>query len=66
MKEIGRFQQVNMTEGAEAYSMALFTRVLGWTSAEATAFFVGVREELVNRRLHLYAKFYYVYGQKEE
>ncbi|RMJ27592.1 Methyltransferase [Aspergillus sp. HF37] len=66
MKEIGRYQQVNMVEGMEAYSMALFTRVLGMTSEEVQVFFAGVRQELVDRSLHLYAKFYYVYGEKVE
>lgn len=66
MKEIGRYQQVNMVEGMEAYSMALFTRVLGMTSEEVRVFFAGVRQELIDRSLHLYAKFYYVYGEKVE
>lgn len=66
MKDIGRYQQVNMLESMEAYSLALFTRFLGWTTEQAQAFFVGVRQELTDRSLHVYTKFYYVYGQREE
>jgi hypothetical protein len=65
LKDIGRYQQVNMIEGMEAYSLALFTRFLGWSIQEAQAFFAGVRGELVDRSLHVYSKFYFVYGQKE-
>jgi hypothetical protein len=46
--------------------MALFTRVLGWSTDEVKDFFAGVRRELTNRSLHIYAKFYFVYGQKPE
>ncbi|RMJ28405.1 Methyltransferase [Aspergillus sp. HF37] len=66
MKDIGRYQQVNMLEGMEAYSLALFTRVLGWSVQEVHVFFAGVRQELMDRSLHVYTKYYYVYGQKEE
>lgn len=55
-----------MIECMEAYSLALFTRVLGWSHEATQAFFAGVRRELVDRSIHLYAKFYYVYGRKEE
>lgn len=55
-----------MLEGMEAYSLALFTRVLGWSTQETQAFFARVRQELVDRSLHIYVKFYYVYGQREE
>ena len=65
LKEIGRYQQVNMIEGMEAYSLALFTRVLGWTATETRVFFDGVRKELQDRSIHLYTKYYFVYGQKD-
>lgn len=55
-----------MADSMEAYSLALLTRVLGMTSDEDQTFFAGVRKELMDRSLHLYGKFYYVYGQKEE
>lgn len=66
LKELGRYQEVNMVESMEAYSLALFTRVLGMQVQEVRDFFLGVRQELVDRSLHLYGKFHFVYGQKEE
>ena len=66
MKEIGRYQQPNMVESLESYTMALFTRVLGWTPEEIYAFLPKVRKELEDRSIHLYTKFIYVYGQKDD
>ena len=66
LKEIGRYEQVNVIEGIEAYSLALFTRVLGWSNEQAQVFFAGVRKEVKDRSLHLYVKAYFVYGQKPE
>ena len=66
MKEIGRYHQLNMQESVESYTMALFTRVVGWTSEEVRVFLTKVRKEMEDRSLHLYTKFVYVYGQKDE
>lgn len=66
MKELGRYQQVNMLESFEAWSMALLTRVLGWSTEEVQALLGGARKESVDRSLHLYVKYYWVYGQKPE
>jgi hypothetical protein len=66
MKDLGRYNQVNVLEGLEAYTLASLTRVLGWDMQEVEVFFAGVRRELVDRSLHTYVKFYFVYGQKEE
>lgn len=66
MKDLGRYHQVNMLESIESYSLALFTRVLGWSNEELQVFLTGVRQELKDRRLHLYANFHFVYGQKED
>lgn len=66
MKELGRYEQVNLLEAMEAYSLALFTRVLGWSNEQVQVFFAGVRKELMDRSNHVYGKFYFVYGQKEE
>ena len=64
LKELGAYQQANMLEAMESYSLALFTRVLGWTPEQVGVYLTGVREEVMNRKLHLYAKYWFVYGQK--
>jgi hypothetical protein len=65
MKELGAYQQANIIEGLDAFSLALMTRVLGWSSEEVTVLLADVRRELLDRKIHLYAKMYFVYGQKE-
>lgn len=66
MKELGRYQQVNVLEVMEAYSTALFTRMLGMSDEEIQVFFADVRDEVVGRSLHLYMKHCFVYRQKPE
>ncbi|KAE8155233.1 putative methyltransferase [Aspergillus avenaceus] len=65
LKEMGRFQQANMLEALDAYSLALFTRFLGWTVEEIQMLLVGVRKELMDRKLHIFSKYYMVCGQRE-
>ncbi|RJE17737.1 Methyltransferase [Aspergillus sclerotialis] len=65
-KDIGRYQQLNLIEGTESYTLAQLTRVLGWSADEVRIFLAGVRNDLADRRIHAYAKFYWVYGQKPE
>ena len=66
MKEIGRYHQLDILESLEAFSMALFSRSLGWTNQQIHAFLTEVRKELTDRSIHIYAKHYWVYGQKDE
>lgn len=66
LKEIGRYHQVNAIESMEAYSLALFTRFLGMSFEEVQVFFAALRKEIVDRSLHIYGKYYFVYGQKDE
>jgi hypothetical protein len=43
-----------MLESMESYSLALFTRVLGWSSQEVHVFLTGVRQEIMDRHIHVY------------
>ncbi|KAF7586778.1 hypothetical protein BBP40_008349 [Aspergillus hancockii] len=65
LKEMGRYQQANMLEALDAYSLALFTRFLGWSVEQIQLLLVGVRQELLDRRLHIYSRYYVVYGRRE-
>ncbi|KAL4804398.1 S-adenosyl-L-methionine-dependent methyltransferase [Aspergillus unguis] len=64
LKELGRYQQANMLEALEAYSLVLMTRFLGWSVEDVKTLLAGVREELLNRTLHIYSRLYVVYGQR--
>ncbi|KAJ5770397.1 uncharacterized protein N7511_002448 [Penicillium nucicola] len=64
LKEIGRVGRVTVLEGLEPYSLALFTRYMGFTYQEAQELMEKVRAEILNPAYHLYIHFHYVYGQR--
>lgn len=58
--------QQNLLDGLNAMSMALFTRVLGWSMERIEVLLAGVRNDLKDRKIHAYAEVYIVYGRKPE
>ncbi|KAJ5102056.1 hypothetical protein NUU61_004278 [Penicillium alfredii] len=64
LKEIGRVGKVTILEVVEPYTLALFTRVLGFSYQDAQEYMDKVRAELVSSSFHLYVHFHYVYGQR--
>ncbi|KAB8068095.1 putative TAM domain methyltransferase [Aspergillus leporis] len=64
LKELGKYHQVNMIESLDAYCFALLTRVLGWHIDQVRVLLAGARKELLDRRIHTYALWFHVYGQK--
>lgn len=64
MKEIGRYFLQVMLNGIEAYSMALFTRVLKWSSEESAVLIAKARNDIRDPKIHSYVQFHCVYGQK--
>ncbi|KAL2862246.1 class I SAM-dependent methyltransferase [Aspergillus lucknowensis] len=64
LKEIGRVGKVSLIEAIEPYSLALFTRVLGWTYEKAQAYVDNCRQEVMNTSCHAYVLFFYVYAQR--
>lgn len=57
-KELGAWQNANMTNGLEGFTMAPLTRAYGWTKEEVTLFLVDVRKDLNNPRIHTYLPVY--------
>lgn len=53
-----------MMEALDAYSFALFTRVLNWTPEKIKALLEGVRRDLLDRSWHGYSNTYFIYGRK--
>lgn len=43
-----------MSGGLQAFSLALFTRVLNWSAEEVEVFIANVRKDLRNRSYHAY------------
>lgn len=44
----------NMTSGLSGFTMALGTRVYGWTPQEVEAYIVDVKREMEDMRIHAY------------
>ncbi|KAL2424331.1 Methyltransferase pytC [Exophiala dermatitidis] len=64
LKELSLYMNLTMTEAAPAYSLALFTRVLGWQKEEVEVLMAGVRSDLRNLKYHLYTRMHVVWGRK--
>ncbi|KAJ5157639.1 uncharacterized protein N7482_008739 [Penicillium canariense] len=63
-KQIGRYNLCSLLMAVEAYSLALFTRVLGWSNNDTQVFLAGVRRDLRNPHVHTYCHLHVVYGRK--
>ncbi|KAI9780889.1 MAG: hypothetical protein M1816_002635 [Peltula sp. TS41687] len=55
LKNQGRYNQLAMFDSLQAYTLRLFTSVLGWKKEEAEALIAQVRQELSNPRIHMYS-----------
>jgi hypothetical protein len=64
LKEIGRYNLCSLLMAVEAYALALFTRVLGWSNERTQVFLAGVRKDLKNSKVHSYCNLHIVYGRK--
>ncbi|KAK2766106.1 hypothetical protein FQN54_007621 [Arachnomyces sp. PD_36] len=64
IKTLSRFMQLQMCESAEPYSLALFTRVLGWDNTQVQVLCAGLRADLRNLAYHMYTQMHLVYGMK--
>ncbi|KXH27625.1 methyltransferase domain-containing protein [Colletotrichum nymphaeae SA-01] len=62
--ELGMWCRSITMESLEALSLALFTRVLGWSRARTLVFCAGAREELKQQNIHAYFDVYTVWGRK--
>lgn len=56
LKEIGRYHCVDLDLGLEGLSLAVLTRVLGWTREDVLALCGEARQNLRNRKMHGYWK----------
>lgn len=54
LKEIGRWNQANMLQGLQGFSMALMTRALGWSKEEVDVFVAKVRSDMCNKDIHAF------------
>ncbi|CAK4030673.1 related to methyltransferase [Lecanosticta acicola] len=64
MKELGRWNQVNIIEGLEGFCMALLTRGLGWSKEEVDVFVAKIAADLRNKKIHAYFPMPVTFGRK--
>ncbi|MCJ1432955.1 hypothetical protein MMC27_002313 [Xylographa pallens] len=64
LKEVGKYQLLNYTEGYEAIGIGLFTRSLKWQPTEFQVLLARLRQELKDRTIHAYQHFAVVVGRK--
>ncbi|KAF6831670.1 methyltransferase domain-containing protein [Colletotrichum musicola] len=54
-KELGLWQHENMMAGIEGFTIAPFTRALGWSPMEVQVFLAEVRKDMKDRSIHAYS-----------
>ncbi|KAG9238025.1 S-adenosyl-L-methionine-dependent methyltransferase [Amylocarpus encephaloides] len=62
-KEIGIRNTENLVSGISGLSMALFTRVHGWSMEEVEVFLVNVRKDIMDTSIHSYIPLRTIYGR---
>ena len=65
-KELGAWTLTNDLQGLQGWTMAPFTRVLGWSQEAVEVFLVEVRKDLKNRKIHAYWPVHFIYGRKPD
>jgi hypothetical protein len=53
-KTLGLWSLANSLDGLEGFTMAFFTRILGWQPEEVQVFLIDVRDDHKNRGKHAY------------
>ncbi|EED14088.1 conserved hypothetical protein [Talaromyces stipitatus ATCC 10500] len=64
LKELGYMMLFHCFEALEAFTLAPFTRVLGWSSDEMRQLMERVKVELSSARNHLYVVIHFIHGRK--
>lgn len=64
LKFLGKFAKVSVVASIEPYTLALFTRVLGYTYDEAQEYMERIRQEFETPKCHVYALYRFIYAQK--
>ncbi|OHW98545.1 methyltransferase domain-containing protein [Colletotrichum incanum] len=63
-KTLGTWSLENYLQGIEGWTMAAFTKGLGWTKEQVQVFLIDVRNEMKDRTIHAYWPVYSIYGRK--
>ncbi|KAK2813779.1 hypothetical protein FQN50_000177 [Emmonsiellopsis sp. PD_5] len=64
LKEMGKFHQLQMYGAFTGYTIAPLSRVLGWSNEEIEVLIAGLRNQIQDKSIHVYARAHFIYGQK--
>lgn len=64
LKELGRYESVQVQQAIDSYATGLFTRVLGWSWEETEVLKAKAKNELRDPSIHLYLPAYIIWGRK--
>ncbi|KAJ5769563.1 hypothetical protein N7520_004122 [Penicillium odoratum] len=64
LKELGKYQAVQVNQAVESYGLRLLTQVLGWGEDPSRVYQALVKKQLKDKSLHAYVKEVVVYGRK--
>lgn len=60
------YQREQVADSVDSYTMALFTRILGWSPEECMVLIAATKAEIRDPRHRLYAQFWFTWGRKPE
>lgn len=60
---MGTFQREHICDSVDSYTVALFTRVLGWSLEECQVIMAKVKQEVRDLQHQLYTNFFFVSGR---
>ncbi|RAR16253.1 S-adenosyl-L-methionine-dependent methyltransferase [Stemphylium lycopersici] len=64
MKELGRWNLLHITQGAEGWGLYLLTKVMGWSVDEAQVFFAKFRNGVKEKKVHAYFEVVVIHARK--
>lgn len=66
LKEVGAWNFLQINEGLEAFTLALFTREAGYSVDEVKVICANIRKEIKDPKMHVMFYLHVAYGQKPE
>lgn len=64
LRKIGQYMHVHVLDSIEPLTLALFTRVLGWSEIECQVLIAKVKEEFNNPNQQFFIYTHFIYGKK--
>ncbi|KAF2032346.1 S-adenosyl-L-methionine-dependent methyltransferase [Setomelanomma holmii] len=64
LKELGRWDYLHITQGAEGWGLMLLTKVMGWSVQEAQVFIAKFRNGVRERKEHAYLEVVVIHARK--